>query len=73
MANSSDGGGILDHCILKIRETTGKVLYTAPNIKEPVIEIKGNDKDGYHVEYNKKVVFNCGSRKLAEKEKSRLM
>ena len=39
--NSSGGGSLLDHCIIKIKESKGdRVLYQAENFQQPVIEIK---------------------------------
>lgn len=46
-ANSFGGGAILDHCIIKIRESKGdKVLYQSENFQQPNITIREN----YHKE-----------------------
>lgn len=38
---SYGGGALLDHCIIKIRESKGnRVLYQAANFQQPVIEVK---------------------------------
>jgi hypothetical protein len=45
---SLGGGGILDHCIVKIKDTrTGHVIYQNPKYKAPVIEIVPSDMEGY--------------------------
>lgn len=47
-SRSSGGGGILDHCILKISDTkTKKVLYVHPLYKKPVVEIIPSDMTEY--------------------------
>jgi len=41
---SYGGGTILDHCIVKIKESKGnRVLYQAANFQQPVIEISYDD------------------------------
>lgn len=48
---SLGGGGILDHCIVKIKDTkTGRVLYQNPKYQAPVVEIVKSDLPEY--EYN---------------------
>ena len=47
-SSSYGGGAILDHCIVKIRESKGnRVLYQSFNFQQPICEIKESVKDGY--------------------------
>lgn len=47
-ASSMGGSTVLDHCILKIRETkTKKVLYVSSNYQSPVIDIVDSDLSQY--------------------------
>ena len=46
--SSYGGGSILDHCIVKIRESKGnRVLYQAHNFKQPICEVKESTENGY--------------------------
>jgi hypothetical protein len=48
---SLGGGPVLDHCIVKIKETkTGTVLYQHQLYKAPVIDIKPCTMEGYQFE-----------------------
>lgn len=50
-SRSYGGGGLLDHCIIKIKESKGNmVLYQSANFQQPIIEIKPNStlKDYTH-------------------------
>ncbi len=67
------GGAILDHCIMKISDTKGNVLYKAGNYKEPVIEIKGNEAQGIQVIYDNEPIANCKTLKEANKLKEQLL
>jgi hypothetical protein len=45
---SYGGGALLDHCIVKIKESKGgKILYQAKNYKQPEIEIVNSDLTEY--------------------------
>ena len=47
-ANSYGGGSILDHCIVKIRQSKGnRVLYEASNFQQPICEVKESTVTGY--------------------------
>ena len=49
--NSSGGGVILDHCIVKIKDwDTGKVLYQHPKYVAPKVEIVPSTTEGYAYE-----------------------
>ena len=46
--SSYGGGSLLDHCIIKIRESKGNmVLYQSSNFQQPNIEIKPSTETGY--------------------------
>lgn len=47
-ARSLGGGGMLDHCIIKIKESaSGRVLYQAGNFIQPIVDVKPSTQDGY--------------------------
>ena len=73
---SYGGGAILDHCILKIRETKGgRVIYQAQNYNAPEVQIQHSDLAGYA--YNTIVNGNLYGRhktlKSAELLKNKLL
>ncbi len=71
-STTSDGGGaILDHCIMKIRDSKGNVLYKSANYNEPVIEIKPNG-DKYELLYNGEIIGANLTTDSAEKLKKEL-
>lgn len=72
---SLGGGAILDHCIVKIKESnTGKVLYENVNYSAPQLEIKESSEKGYtHSLYvNGTLYSNHKSFKSAEILKNKL-
>ena len=46
-SRSCGGGAILDHCIIKIKTTSGNILYQAHNFKESKFEIVPSDLPEY--------------------------
>ena len=73
---SYGGGAILDHCILKIKETKGgRVIYQAQNYNAPEVQIQHSDLAGYA--YNTIVNGNLYGRhktlKSAELLKNKLL
>lgn len=45
---SYGGGALLDHCIIKIKESKGnRVLYQSANFQQPICEIKESSENGY--------------------------
>lgn len=65
----SYGGGILDHCIVKIKESKGdRVLFQAANFQQPICEVKDSTEPGYtHSIYiNGELYSNHKSLKAAQ-------
>lgn len=47
-SNSFGGSGLMDNCILKIKESKGgKILYQSKNFVPSVLEVKESNQDGY--------------------------
>jgi len=66
---SYGGGALLDHCIIKIKESKGnRVLFQATNFQQPICEIKESTETGYtHSLYiNGELYSNHKSLKAAQ-------
>ena len=75
-SRSLGGGGLLDHCILKIKESKGKrIFYTHPLFKQSTFEIKASTETGYtHALYiDGELYSHHKSLKSAEQLKRRLL
>jgi hypothetical protein len=45
---SFGGGALLDHCIVKIKESKGaRVYFQAHNFQQPICEVKASTEPGY--------------------------
>lgn len=74
--NSSGGGALLDHCVVKIvNNSTGKILYQHPLYKAPQVEITPSDMEGYthNTVVNGEIYGRHTSRLDAEKLKAHLL
>jgi len=68
-AKSYGGGALLDHCIIKIKESKGsRVLYQSANFQQPICEVRESTKPGYtHSLYiNGELYSNHKSEKSAK-------
>lgn len=74
-SRSYGGGALLDHCIVRIRTTLGKVdLYRADNYQQPEIEIVESDMEEYshNTIIDGKLYGRHRSKKSAERLKAKL-
>lgn len=74
---SFGGGSLMDHCIIKIKESKGnRVLYQAPNFQQPVITIHaGSNEPGYTHELfiDGFLHARCPSQQYAERLKKKML
>jgi len=73
--SSMGGGGILDHCIIKIKLSNGgKILYKHPNYQERVIEVVESDMIEYecNTTINGELYGRHTTKKSAERLKTLL-
>lgn len=73
--NSFGGGSLLDHCIIKIKESNGgKILYQNKNFIQPLIEVRESTTEGYtHSVYiNNQIYSNHKTEKQAKTLQKRL-
>lgn len=66
---SYGGGALLDHCIIKIKESKGnRVLFQSANFQQPICEVKDSKEPGYtHSLYiNGELYSNHKSLKAAQ-------
>lgn len=74
-ANSSGGGSLLDHCIIKIKESNGgRILYQNKNFIQPLIEVRESKIEGYtHSVYiDNQIYSNHKTEKQAKTLQKRL-
>ncbi len=74
-SRSFGGGALLDHCIVKIKESKGKqVLYKCPNYVAPIMHIEqsGPDANPWELYVNGKVYSRHKTEQSANRLKNKL-